>query len=116
VSQSLCEKEKELKNMNNNQNNQPTKLNGNLNQAAGTVKETAGKILNNGKMQGEGANQAAAGRAEKTMAGIKESVKTGVHVAGDAVERIGDKVAQAGFDKAGKAIRNAGDKLEHSAD
>ena len=101
---------------NTNMNKEPSKLNGNLNQAAGNVKKAAGKVLNNGKMQAEGANQAASGRAEKTIAGIKEKAKNGVHVAGDAIERVGDKLTQKGFDKTGAVIRKAGDKLEHSAD
>lgn len=38
------------------------------------------------------------------------------HKAGDAIERVGQKVQDAGATKAGRAIYNAGDKLEHSAD
>jgi hypothetical protein len=36
--------------------------------------------------------------------------------AGDAIERVGDSVSEKGFPKAGKAIRNLGDKIEHSQD
>lgn len=105
-----------MNNNNINQNKEPSKFNGNINQAAGTVKEAAGKVLNNDKLRAEGAVQNADGRTEKTMADIKEKVKAGVQVAGDAIERAGDKITQAGFEKVGAAVRKAGDKLEHSAD
>lgn len=36
--------------------------------------------------------------------------------AGDKIERLGDKVSNAGAHKIGNAISNAGDKLEHSQD
>jgi hypothetical protein len=36
--------------------------------------------------------------------------------AGDAIERVGQKASEAGATKAGKAIYNAGDKIEHSRD
>lgn len=36
--------------------------------------------------------------------------------AGDAVERLGEKVSNAGAEKLGNAISRAGDKLEHSQD
>lgn len=38
------------------------------------------------------------------------------HKAGDALERVGQKISNAGATKAGNAIYNAGDKLEHSQD
>ena len=108
-----------MNNSNNNSNsnkNEPSKLNGNLNQAAGTVKETAGKIMNNDKMRADGAVQSTDGKTEKTIAGIKENLKAGAHVVGDALERAGDKLAQAGMEKVGAAVHKAGDKIEHSAD
>lgn len=39
-----------------------------------------------------------------------------VQKAGDAVERLGEKVSNAGAKKVGDAISRAGDKLEHSQD
>ncbi len=36
--------------------------------------------------------------------------------AGDAIERLGDKVSDAGAQKLGNSISRAGDKLEHSQD
>lgn len=103
---------------NSNPNAKPeaSKLNGTLNQAAGNVKDAAGKILNNKQMQTEGKVQAVDGKTEKTIANLKEAAKTGAHVAGDAIERVGDKLAQAGMEKLGAAVRNAGDKIEHSVD
>jgi hypothetical protein len=38
------------------------------------------------------------------------------HKTGDKVERMGQKVKNAGAEKLGNAIYNAGDKLEHSRD
>ncbi len=36
--------------------------------------------------------------------------------AGDKIERLGEKVSNAGAHKIGNVISNAGDKLEHSQD
>ena len=94
--------------------NEANKLNGNLNQAVGTVKENAGKVLNNDKMRAEGAIQSADGKTEKVIADVKEQLKTGLHVAGNALEAAGDKLAQAGLTKVGAAVHKAGDKIEHS--
>ena len=108
--------------MNNNSNTnsdmkkEPSKFNGNVNQAAGTVKEAAGKVLNNDKMRAEGAVQTADGKTEKLVAGFNEKLKAGAQVAGDAIERVGEKLTQAGFEKAGAAVHKAGDKIEHSRD
>lgn len=38
------------------------------------------------------------------------------HKVGDKIERLGEKVIKAGAPKLGKAIYNAGDKLEHMND
>lgn len=38
------------------------------------------------------------------------------HKVGDSIERLGEKVSKAGATKIGNAIRNAGDKIEHSRD
>lgn len=35
---------------------------------------------------------------------------------GDKIERLGDKVSEAGAEKIGQKIHRAGDKLEHSED
>lgn len=43
----------------------------------------------------------------------KETVS---HKVGDAIERVGDKVSNAGAEKIGNAIHRAGDKIEHSQD
>lgn len=46
-----------------------------------------------------------------------ESQKPGLaHKAGDAVERLGEKLQEKGFDKSGKKIEELGDRLEHSQD
>lgn len=36
--------------------------------------------------------------------------------AGDKIERLGEKISNAGAEKVGKAVYNAGNKLEHSQD
>ncbi len=36
--------------------------------------------------------------------------------AGDKIEKLGDKISNAGAQKIGNAVHNAGDKLEHSQD
>ena len=38
------------------------------------------------------------------------------HKAGDAIERIGEKLKKSGADKIGQAVYDAGNKLEHSED
>ncbi len=38
------------------------------------------------------------------------------HKVGDFVERVGQKISDAGAKKIGNAIHDAGDKLEHSSD
>jgi hypothetical protein len=38
------------------------------------------------------------------------------HKVGDFVERVGQKISDAGAKKVGRAIYNAGDKLEHSSE
>lgn len=43
----------------------------------------------------------------------KESIS---HKVGDSIERLGEKVIKAGAPKLGKAIYNAGDKIEHMND
>ena len=49
----------------------------------------------------------------KPMDKKSESVSKKV---GDAVERTGEKITQAGAEKIGGAVKRAGDKLEHSSD
>ncbi len=47
----------------------------------------------------------------------KSSDKEGLaHKVGNKIERVGEKIANAGAEKIGNAVRNAGDKLEHSQD
>jgi hypothetical protein len=45
----------------------------------------------------------------------KDSESIG-HKAGDAIERIGKKLKDAGAEKIGQAVYDAGNKLEHSED
>ncbi|MGE3260142.1 MAG: hypothetical protein AB7K68_00025 [Bacteriovoracia bacterium] len=44
----------------------------------------------------------------------KSEKETLRHKAGDKIERLGEKMSNAGLPKTGKAIYNAGNKLEHS--
>jgi hypothetical protein len=53
---------------------------------------------------------------DSNMTPKAESKDSLSHKAGDKLERVGEKVSNAGFDKAGNAISNAGDKLEHMND
>ncbi len=46
----------------------------------------------------------------------KTNKESFAHKAGDAIERLGEKVSKAGAKKLGDAITRAGDKLEHSQD
>ncbi len=50
------------------------------------------------------------------MANLKNNKEGFIRRAGDAVERAGEKIADAGAEKVGSKIYNAGDKLEHSQD
>ena len=43
----------------------------------------------------------------------KESVS---HKVGDRIEKMGQKISNAGAEKLGEAIKNAGDKIEHMND
>ena len=47
------------------------------------------------------------------FAGQKESVS---HKVGDKIEKVGQKISNSGAQKLGKAISNAGDKIEHMND
>ncbi len=38
------------------------------------------------------------------------------HKAGDAIERVGEKITKAGAPSIGKAVYKAGDKLEHAGE
>jgi hypothetical protein len=51
---------------------------------------------------------------KKPFASSKAEKETLAHKAGDKIERLGEKVIKAGLPKTGKAIYNAGNKLEHS--
>lgn len=92
------------------------KLDGNLNQASGAVKQAAGHIVNDQKTINEGKIDSMTGKAQVASANLKEKFKEGVNIAGDTIERIGEKLSENGFEKLGAAVKKAGDKLEHSAD
>lgn len=47
---------------------------------------------------------------------LKNKADNLTHKTGDAIERVGQKIQNAGAEKVGKAIYNAGDKIEHSRD
>ena len=54
-------------------------------------------------------------RPQSTPSSLKpDASKEGImHKAGDAIERLGEKVARNGAEKIGKVIHDAGDKIEH---
>ena len=51
------------------------RMKGKADQAIGSVKETAGKVTGNEKMEGEGAGQKAKGKVEDTAGRAKDKVK-----------------------------------------
>ncbi len=51
---------------------------GRAEQAKGDIKEAAGKILGNQKLQGEGLVDQAKGKAQATLGDAKETVKKGI--------------------------------------
>ena len=51
---------------------------GRVEQAKGSVKETTGKVVGNPNLQGEGAIDKAAGKAQATYGDLKEKVKDAV--------------------------------------
>ena len=109
--------------MNPNQENQkpetqsdPSVINGRINQGKGAVKEFAGKVTHDSALRGEGKVDSLKGKAEVKAAEFKEKAKSGVAALGDAMERAGAKLTSKGHEKSGNAIRNLGDKIEHSLD
>jgi len=51
-----------------------------------------------------------------TQQTTKEDKQSLAHKVGDALERTGEKLTEAGAEKAGKKIYQTGNKLEHSQD
>jgi uncharacterized protein YjbJ (UPF0337 family) len=51
------------------------RIKGAANQVKGSVKEAAGKVTGDSKLQGEGAADKAAGKVQNTVGGIKDAVK-----------------------------------------
>lgn len=49
-------------------------------------------------------------------AAVKKQNESFSHKVGEQLERVGEKIKNAGADKLGNAIYKAGDKLEHSKD
>ena len=92
------------------------KVEGTLNQASGAVKQAAGNLVNDQKTINSGKIDSATGKVQVASANLKEKVQHGAKVAGDAIERMGEKLSENGFDKIGAAVKKAGDKLEHSID
>jgi hypothetical protein len=46
----------------------------------------------------------------------KKQGESVAHKAGDAIERVGEKITQAGAGKIGRLVSDAGDKLEHAGE
>lgn len=51
------------------------RIEGSANQAKGAVKEAAGKVTGDAKLQGEGAADKAAGKVQNAVGGLKDSLK-----------------------------------------
>ena len=54
--------------------------------------------------------------AAQTQKDVNARKETIAHKVGDKIERVGEKISNAGATRLGNAVRNAGDKLEHSQD
>lgn len=54
------------------------RIEGSLKQAKGKVKETAGKVTGDAKLQGEGKADQAAGKMQNTIGGLKDKMKEAV--------------------------------------
>jgi len=66
----------------NNQNNEDAmnkdRIQGSAEQAKGKVKEIAGKITGDAKLESEGKAEKAAGKIQNTVGGIKDTIKEAV--------------------------------------
>jgi uncharacterized protein YjbJ (UPF0337 family) len=51
------------------------RIEGSANQAKGAVKEAAGKVTGDAKLQAEGAADKAAGKVQNAIGGLKDSLK-----------------------------------------
>jgi len=51
------------------------RIEGSANQAKGAIKETAGKVTGDAKLQAEGAADKAAGKVQNAVGGLKDSLK-----------------------------------------
>ena len=51
------------------------RIEGSANQAKGAIKETAGKVTGDAKLQAEGAADKAAGKVQNAVGGLKDSFK-----------------------------------------
>ena len=54
------------------------RIEGSLKQAKGKVKETAGKVTGDAKLQGEGKADQVAGKVQNTVGGLKDKMKEAV--------------------------------------
>ena len=60
-------------------------------------------------------NQTAKTPTQPTQ-GSKENRDSLTHKVGDAIERVGEKIADAGAGKIGRVVSDLGDKLEHAGE
>jgi uncharacterized protein YjbJ (UPF0337 family) len=51
------------------------RIEGSANQAKGAIKETAGKVTGDAKLQAEGAADKAAGKVQNAVGGLKDSLR-----------------------------------------
>jgi uncharacterized protein YjbJ (UPF0337 family) len=54
------------------------RINGAANQAKGSIKEAAGKVTGNTKLQAEGKLDKAKGQVESAIGGVKDAVRKGI--------------------------------------
>jgi uncharacterized protein YjbJ (UPF0337 family) len=92
------------------------KIKGNAKTAIGKTKEVVGYAVGNKKLQAEGTTQKNEGKAQKNLGELKDKAQVTAHETGDGIKQAGRKLQEKGFEKTGRAIENAGSKIEHLAD
>jgi hypothetical protein len=92
-----------------NQANRPSSSNGNTQREPSN---TAEGMLASAKS----AVSQASDKAEGLLESAKASIAGGVKTVGDRIEKIGEKINEAGFKTVGNAVGKLGDKVEHFND
>jgi uncharacterized protein YjbJ (UPF0337 family) len=54
------------------------RIEGSANQAKGAIKEAAGKVTGDSKLQAEGASDKAAGKVQNAVGGVKDAIRDAI--------------------------------------